>query len=249
MNESISSREDDDDEEEEPGFVRRLGIPLVVLLVIAGIAIPLVMKFLHGSRPAPHKEQAISMVKLLPLPPPPPPPPPPPQQQQVINEEKMLDQQPVDSAPKTPDKAPEPPKPDAPAPGPLGTGIKGDGAPDGFGLAGSGNGGGGLLGGGGGGPGGGRFGWYAAKVQAKIADALRADPRTKGAGMRVEVRIWPDLTGRITRAKLKGSTGNPSVDQAIQNEVLTGLQLPEPPPDGMPTPIVLRLTALRPKLD
>lgn len=142
-----------------------------------------------------------------------------------------------------PDPKPEPAKvPDEPAP--LGTGLKGDGP--GMSGLGSGSGiGGGTLGGSGGGKGGSRFGWYAGQVQSKIAEALRKHPKTKSAGMRVEVRIWPDTTGRITRAQLASSTGDTALDDAIKNGVLAGLQLQEPPPAGMKLPIVLRLTAQR----
>src|SRR5260370_38727827 len=56
------------------------------------------------------------------------------------------------------------------------------------------------------------------------------------------MRIWVDNTARVTRAQLVGATGNPSLDSAITDKVLTGLQLKEPPPSDMPMPIVLRLT-------
>jgi len=36
------------------------------------------------------------------------------------------------------------------------------------------------------------------------------------------------------------------VDDAIKNQVLTGLMLPEAPPTDMPMPIVLRVNAQRP---
>ncbi len=64
--------------------------------------------------------------------------------------------------------------------------------------------------------------------------------------MNVTARIWLDATGRITRATLAGSTGDPATDTAIRQEILTGLQLQAPPPDGMPMPIVMRLKATRP---
>jgi len=89
------------------------------------------------------------------------------------------------------------------------------------------------------------FGWYATQVQATIGDALRKNSHTRSASYSVKVRVWPDLTGRITRAQLVGSTGDPAVDQAIKNEVLTGLSLQEPPPTGMPLPIVMRFNARR----
>jgi outer membrane biosynthesis protein TonB len=133
----------------------------------------------------------------------------------------------------------EPPKP--PDEPPIGTNIKGDGTENSFGLgnaAGEGFGDRAAKAS--------RFGWYAGQVQSKISEALRNNRRTHAAELSVRARIWPDASGRITRSQLSGSTGDPSLDRAIQDEVLTGLQLREPPPAGMPMPIVLRLTAKRP---
>lgn len=131
----------------------------------------------------------------------------------------------------------EPPK-DEP---PLGTGIKGDGAGDSYGLgSGTGN---GRIGGGGDGS---KWGWYASQVQSRIQQALQQNRKTRSASMTVNVRVWPDVNGRIGRAQLASSTGDPSLDNALRDEVLTGLQLQEPPPPGMPSPITLRVTARRP---
>jgi hypothetical protein len=52
-----------------------------------------------------------------------------------------------------------------------------------------------------------------------------------------------DATARITRLRLSISTGDRAVDTAIENEVLNGLVLNEPPPDDMPMPINLRISA------
>ena len=91
-----------------------------------------------------------------------------------------------------------------------------------------------------------RWSGYASQAQARIMEELRKNPRTRKSALRIEFRIWPDSTGRITRASLSSSTGDPALDAAIRDEVLTGLQLSQPPPDDMPTPIVMRLTARRP---
>ena len=91
-----------------------------------------------------------------------------------------------------------------------------------------------------------RYGWYAAKVQTSIATALRSHASIRNATFSVQVRIWPDRNGRITRSQLVGGSGVPAVDEAIRNQVLLGLQLPDPPPADMPTPIVLRVTARKP---
>lgn len=156
----------------------------------------------------------------------------------------MIEQVPIEAE----EKPPEAPKPkDEPPPAALGTNIKGPGGSDAFGLGSAGNGGGiGLGQGGGGGRQGSKWGWYAGQVQSKVAEALRQNRLTRNASLRVEVRVWADMTGRITRAQLSGSTGDANLDRTLQNEVLAGLRLAEPPPEGMPMPIVLRLSARRP---
>ena len=89
-----------------------------------------------------------------------------------------------------------------------------------------------------------RFGSYAAKVQSGIKQALLRNNKTRTASISgVRIRIWIDNTGRVTRTQLLDSTGNSSLDSAITDEALTGLQLKEPPPADMPMPILLRLTA------
>jgi outer membrane biosynthesis protein TonB len=143
----------------------------------------------------------------------------------------------------TQDEKKEAPKPDAPAP--LGTGITGPGGGPDFGL-GHGLGGGGGFGSGGGG-GGSKYGWYASEVQTRIADALRNNPRTRSASMNIVIRIWPDSTGRITKVRIAGTTGDPSLDSTLQNDILTGLQLSDPPPSDMPMPIVMHVSARRPQ--
>ena len=224
---------DDNDEQEKQSFLRRFRVPLAVgILVAAGVAI-VGFKLSSNQHPAPHKAPEITMVKLAPLPPPPPPPPP-----QVQPEQKMIEQAPIDEQEEKPDDKPQPPA------APLTTNVAGNGPADGFGLGASrGN----LLGGSGmsnksRSP----FGWYASQVQTQIADALRKNRRTRNGGFRTEVRVWPDLTGRITRAQLIGTTGDPVIDGALKNEILTGFQLQSPPPAGMPAPITMRLTVRRP---
>lgn len=228
----------DDEEEPAPGFFRRHRLKLSLGFVAAsvgGLGWMLATTPSGPAAPVRHSPETIIRVQLPPPPPPPPkiPPPPPPQ-------DKMVEQTPVAEPPAPP--APAPPKAEPP-PG-LGTGVKGNGAGDSFGLGASGN---GVIGGTGqGGGGGSQFGWYAGQVQRTIADALRQNPKTRTAQWQLQVRIWPGPTGRITRAQLSGSTGDPALDAALARDILTGLQLPAPPPAGMKLPIVLRLSAQRP---
>jgi hypothetical protein len=129
--------------------------------------------------------------------------------------------------------------------GPLGTGIKGDGAADGFGL-GTGPGGGGgtgtRLAASGGGT---RWAGYSGTVKKRISDAISADPRTRFADGRVELGLWFDAGGRITRVALRKSTLEAEVEEAMKADVLVGLQI-QPPPADMPQPIWLRTSLRRP---
>jgi len=146
----------------------------------------------------------------------------------------MLVQEPVAEDEQPPDNsAPEPPGEID-----LGPGVAGGNGP--------------AIGGGGGGNriGGGRrasaskFGWYAAKVQSSIREALGSNPATRNASISgLTVRIWVDAAGQVTRAQLVGSSGNAAVDEAIRNRILTGLQLPQTPPSDLPMPINLRISA------
>lgn len=234
----------DPGDEQELGFYRRYRY-----LIWAGAAILLIAPITLALRTLTTKERPakmapITFVKLLP--PAPTPTPPPPQPQSTPRPQEMVEQKHMEepeTKPVHPDEKPkEDSKKQAP-PGPLGVNAKGEGQSDAFGLVGK-PGGNGLLGGGGGG--GTRFGWWANEVQTRIEQALRQNNRTRTASIPgLRVRIWADNTGRVTRAQLVGTTGDTALDGAIANDVLTGLQLQEPPPSDMPMPVVLRITAHR----
>lgn len=220
-----------------------------VLLIAGGVIFVASTK----DTPAPRPAQEFQFVQVVP--PPPPPPPPEPEQQQVEPEpepEPEMIEQPEMTEPEVQEEAeveePNDALPDEgddePPLGPLGLDAEGEGPADNYNLVG--NPGGNPLGRGGGGGGGSRWGWYAAIVQQQIESALRANPKTRSVVMRVQVRLWADGSGRVTRVQLVSSTGNPEVDAAIRGEALAGMRLREPPPADMPMPVVARVTARRP---
>jgi TonB family protein len=105
------------------------------------------------------------------------------------------------------------------------------------------------MGGGFGGKGGGKgskYGFYAGQVKSRVLDVLRTHKKTRSAVMDVQVRIWADSTGHITKVSLSKSTGDPALDAALKNEVFSDITLKEPPPEGMPMPIVMHFNAKRP---
>jgi protein TonB len=231
----MSAMSRDEENEMEEGFFRRhriaIGMGLaVVLLIGAGFS-----AYLISGKPSPPRQIQEIAIHLEPPPPPPLPPPPPPKIPPPV--QKMVEQPPVkpqESKPKPEAKIDRPPGP----PGP-----KASGPPTELGLAGDGGGEGGDGSGDGGGS---KYGWYAAEVQTRIAEALRQNSKTQSANLQLKIRIWADSAGRITRAELASSSGDPAIDAAIRNEVLLGLLLPDPPPQDMPMPIVMRVTARRP---
>lgn len=232
-----------DDEDRDRSWLRRNLARIAGVVVIAGLggaAYWGVTQF--GAVKATPKQ--IQQVTLLKAPPPPPPPPPPPkvEEPKVVEKKEIFEpelqklEQPKDVE-----------KPDAPPP--LGVDAVGTGPGDAYGLVGTPGGRGLLAGQGGEGGGGGtRWGWYAGIVQTQIQEALQAHEKTKRASFRPTViKIWPDRVGRIVRVELVGSSGDQAIDAALANEVLAGITLKQPPPEGMKLPIVIRASARAPR--
>ena len=239
-------------------FLRRNAVGLAggVVFVLLGW---LGFKLVSGSRatPAPRKTMQFTIVNLQPVQPQRPPPPPPPEPKPQI-QPKIEEQAPTRVALKSQDFTP----PDAPhsAPNPGGGGrlslaAEGEGGGDAFNLAGN-PGGRGILTGGGLGDGSGdgdglgsgdgvaaRFGWYYARIASELEETFRKTKGLSSASTRVELRVWADPDGRIRRVQLLKSTGDSALDEAIQSVV--GMRLREPPPPGIPMPMIARLTARR----
>lgn len=232
-------------DDEDPGFFARFKGPIIAVALIGVGAGAYFMFFAKAEKPKKKAPTTTMVMPILPPPPPPPtppptPPPPQPEQQKIEDkrEDFVEETKPEEAAPE-PQAAPE-------EAAPMGSNIQGEGS-DAFGLRGKG--GGGMIGGlgsGKGGGGGSEYGFYAGQVQSVVADALRAHKKTRSASLKLQARIWVDSTGRITKATLSGSSGDPTIDNAIRDEILAGLQLRSPPPEGMPMPIVMRFTAARP---
>ena len=86
---------------------------------------------------------------------------------------------------------------------------------------------------------------YAGTAATRIADAMRRHSKLKHSNLSIKAKVWIDSTGRITRATTE-STGDGALDAALRDEVLAGMQLSGPPPQGMKMPLNLKLNARRP---
>jgi periplasmic protein TonB len=217
----------------------RYGATVLAIVAFVGAAIFLLRG--QDDMPPPRLVRELTVVNIVPPPPPPPPPPMP--EQKMIEQPKMAD--PEFKEEKQVDKPKDEPVKDAKneePPGPLSLDAKAVGPGDLFNL-------GSKVGGspyGGGGGGGSRFGWYSTIVTEQATAALRANPKTRNMATQIQVRLWADATGRVTRVAISPSTGDAELDAIIRDEVLGKLTLREPPPRDMPMPMVTRVTARRP---
>ena len=222
-----------------------------VILVLLSLAVRWILT--HHDRPtaAPRKVVTLTGAVLKPPEPlKPTAPPPPPVVKPKIDEPQRnrVEIKATDIPPPTG----APPPQNAPAGGRLSLASEATGEGDAFNLVGN-PGGRGLLSGGGLGDGigggvgsgtGDRYAWYYSKIAAQLEEALRKSKRLSTAEARVELRIWSDSSGRITRVQLIRSTGNREIDEAIQSVV--GLRLRDPPPADIPMPMIARVIARRP---
>jgi periplasmic protein TonB len=223
---------------ERNSLLRYGGALAVIAILFGGVVFWFVG---HDDVPPPRQVREITIVNVVP-PPPPPPPPPMIEQPKIVDQPKMIDQEIEREKPA--DKPKDEPVKDAKneePPGPLSLDAKAVGPGDLFNLGSKP--GGSPYGGGGGGS---RWGWYASIVQSQIETALRANSRTRNATMQVQIRLWADSSGHVSRIELASSTGDAELDAAIRNDVLGNLTLREPPPKDMPMPMVTRVTARRP---
>ena len=224
-----------------PGFVRQHGAAFAAAAVLIVLLLIALVFFLSNRHQPPVKQvETITIIAVQPIKPPPPPPPPP---QEMIQQPKITTPiaKPTEPAPPTKVATPKAVAPVAP---PLGTSIHSNAAPDSFNLSGN-AGGDSLLGGGGGEGGSGAWSYYASLLQSQINQALHVNKKTTNASFQVVARVWVDSTGFVTRVVVAPS-GNNIIDSAIRNEVLAGMRFSEPPPAGMPMPIVMSLTGQQP---
>lgn len=219
------------------GLRRYLGTSVAALALIA--AVVLLMHWLGHRSAVPYKTppKTVQMRLVVPLPRPPPPPPPPPEQ-------KMVEvKKPLEFTERPPPEQVRTTRAEEPPPGPPALDVQGQGAADGFGLAGRPGGAETLGGGGGGGGSGDRFGWYSALLQGRISQALQQQRRLYDAKYQVPALIWIRGDGTVERVELIESSGKAEIDRLLVRTIEGMPRLPQPPPPDMPQPIATRISA------
>lgn len=185
------------------------------------------------------RDTKVQMVSLLA---PPPPPVAPKIQEQPKEQEKVkqetVEQQVSDMRPSSPDH----PADDTPPGKDLGVDAEGTAGSDGFGLQGR-KGGRGLLAGGGGS--GSIFGWYTSLISTDLQKMVNEIIQQQGGlpegKWKTVVKLEIDVTGKIKKFSIIGSSGNQKMDAAV-TKALANAQVTDPPPPGMPRIMKLSFT-------
>jgi len=207
-------------------WVRSTPLLVAILLTttLGSAAVYYLQKFITSPPPVPKK--VVQTVQLI-RPPPPPPqekPPDPPK----VEEEKIPE--------------PEQPTPDTPSNDPppgdrLGLDTEGGAGSDAFGLVAN-KGGRGLLA-----SGGDRFAWYAGALKDDLLSFLSEHPDIRQRAYSVNVRLWLDGKGAVTRVALSSSTGDRALDRELQTLLGSMEKVAQAPPADMPQPVQIRIVS------
>lgn len=204
----------------------------MLLMVLAGVALLAlfawgVKSLLSGKADRPRKPPTVT---LLPNKPPPPPPPPKEEKKPEPSKEERKEVR-VDQPKDAPPAQNEPLKME----GAAGEG----GSPFAAGSVGRDYVGGSI----GGSIGGAQQSVYASRLQRHLQEELNRNRKLRESDYRVTLRVWLRKDGSVERAELAQSTGTPTLDQMLRETLLQVSAMREAPPDNMPQPIRIRVTA------
>lgn len=209
-------------------WVKRVVLIVLGLSILGAIGYG-ISKLMSGG--APHKKQ-ITTIKLLPDTPPPPPPPPP---------KEPPKEQPKEAPKEVPKEVPKPAEV-PPAENLKMEGAAGDGpSPFAAGQVTNDYKGGDVktIGS----DGGAKFNWYAGLVKSRIEDALEKDKAITEGQYKLVVSVWIRANGDVERVELLQSDAKAEVEAAVKSALNSMPPLREAPPEGMPQPIKLRISA------
>jgi len=86
-------------------------------------------------------------------------------------------------------------------------------------------------------------GMYAGRLQRHLQEQLSRNRKLKESDYRVTVRVWLRRDGSVEKADLAQSTGNSTLDEVLREALLQVAAMREAPPENMPQPIRIRVTA------
>src|SRR5215469_12947214 len=213
----MSTSQFDEEFEGWSSRLKGLSVPAGILLVIAGA----VLYFLHDT--AGIKREAPPLPTLIASVPPPPPPPPP--KQQPEPEKKVVEQQKPVEQPKQADNAPKPVTINGPAQ--AGNDAFNVGAGSGGGDVGSGSGIGDAS--------------YTRYLGSALQQSIQNDDRVNHLVFTADMAVWVDASGRVTRASVLRTSGDPKIDEYLVAALQGMPELDEPPPATLQFPQRVRI--------
>jgi len=90
----------------------------------------------------------------------------------------------------------------------------------------------------------GKYNWYSQMVETEIRKIVMKHLDEKGGlprgKLQALVRVSFDMNGTVTKYRIVGSSGNHKMDEAV-NQSLKKLRISEPPPEGMPRTMQIRV--------
>ena len=210
-------------------WLKRIAFILLAIAVLAGLGYG-VKNLMSGSDAKPKK--AITKIALKDVPPPPPPPPP-----KEQPKEQPKDQPKEVKEVQQPKPAEAPPSEQLIMDGPAGDGpsafaageVKNEYKGGDVKTIGS--------------DGGAKYNWYAGLVKNQIEVALEKDKKLTEGQYKVVVTVWLRQNGDIEKLEVGQSDAEPQIEQAIKTALDAMPAMREVPPEGMPQPIKLRITA------
>ena len=201
-----------------------LGVVGLLVLALAGWGLSV---FLGGKTENKAKAPKISLIPSTP-----PPPPPPPKEDKKPEPKEQKEQKVEQQAPK---EAPPAPSAELKMDGPAGNGPSAFSAgkitSDDLSKA-LGNGAGGLFN---------PYNNFASAVKGEMQRYLSRQKELRTRSYRIELQIWVDRDGQVTRHQIVGSSGDPDVDALISKKIDGMGRFGQAPPERMPQPIRLRL--------
>jgi TonB family protein len=221
---------------------------IVVTCILFVAVVGFFLNILLSDSSGPRQKTKIASVTLVK---PPPPEQKPPEQKLEQEVQKQDNVQQIETA--QPDQAQQNDA-DAPPPGAdLGLDAEGGAGSDGFGLVGKKGGRALVLGGPGGGGGGmnrlslmSKYGWYTTKIQDEVKRHVRKKLDAEGGipkgKLQVTVKIVLDQKGAIVKYQIIASSGDSRMDEALKAS-LPGFRISQPPPEGMPQGMTIRITS------
>ncbi len=91
--------------------------------------------------------------------------------------------------------------------------------------------------------GGAKYNWYAGLIKNQIENALEKDKKLTEGQYKLVVSVWVRANGDIEKLEVLQSDANAEIDQAVKSALGAMTSIHEAPPEGMPQPIKLRITA------